>query len=220
MIKIHADRSRRALVHSAQLSWMPSPHAGVDRRLLERIGNEVALATSIVRYGPDTRFSAHTHELGEEFLVLEGIFSDEQGDYPVGTYVRNPPGSSHAPFSHAGCVIFVKLRQMAIDETESVTSYGDGREWFSEGTPGVERCQLYANDRLSVELVRIKAGSELPIRQHDRGEEVFVIEGSVNWCDESLTVLEKWSWLRHPGSNHCAILAQRNSVLWIKRGHL
>jgi ChrR-like protein with cupin domain len=43
--------------------------------------------------------------------VLEGVFQDEHGDYPTGTYVRNPPTSSHTPASEAGCTIFVKLWQ-------------------------------------------------------------------------------------------------------------
>src|SRR4051794_37241934 len=120
MLQINADRSQLAIVHGAQLSWLSSSQQGVERRMLERIGDEVALATSIVRYDFHTRFTAHTHELGEEFLVLEGMFADEYGAYPTGTYVRNPPGSSHTPFSEWGCVILVKLRQMANDELDTV----------------------------------------------------------------------------------------------------
>ena len=75
---------------------------GVDRRPLDRIGEEVARATSIVRYAPGSRFSAHTHGGGEEFIVLDGVFQDEHGDYPPGTYVRNPPGTRHTPGSEPG----------------------------------------------------------------------------------------------------------------------
>ena len=66
--------------------------------MLDRIGDEVARATSIVRYAPGSSFARHEHAKGEEFLVLEGIFSDDSGDYPAGFYVRNPPGSGHTPF--------------------------------------------------------------------------------------------------------------------------
>ncbi|GAL13613.1 hypothetical protein JCM19233_4618 [Vibrio astriarenae] len=51
---------------------------------LDRVGGEVARATSIVRYKPNSAFSPHTHDGGEEFFVLEGVFSDEHGDYPQG----------------------------------------------------------------------------------------------------------------------------------------
>jgi anti-sigma factor ChrR (cupin superfamily) len=96
-MEINADFSRRVAVHAARLPWVPSPMAGVKRRMLDRIGDEVARATSIVRYAPGSRFSPHTHGGGEEFLVLEGVFQDEHGDFPAGSYVRNPPTSRHSP---------------------------------------------------------------------------------------------------------------------------
>ncbi|MBA98530.1 MAG: cupin, partial [Roseobacter sp.] len=108
---LNADFSQRVVVHSDTIDWQPSPIEGVDRRMLDRIGDEVARATTIVRYAPGSRFSAHTHTGGEEFIVLDGVFQDEHGNYPAGTYVRNPPTTSHTPGSKAGCTIFVKLWQ-------------------------------------------------------------------------------------------------------------
>src|SRR5689334_9641906 len=135
-LQIRADRTQPALAHGASLPWVPSPEAGVERRMLERSGGEVAIATSIVRYAAGSRFSSHAHGLGEEFLVLEGTFSDEHGHYPVGTYVRNPPGSSHAPFSDPGCTIFVKLRQMAEDEPELLRVFPGQRVWEAIAASG------------------------------------------------------------------------------------
>jgi anti-sigma factor ChrR (cupin superfamily) len=109
---LHADLSQRAVVLTPTLAWIPSPMVGVERRLLDRNGDEVARATSVVRYAPGSHFEPHSHGGGEEILVLEGTFSDEHGDYATGTYLRNPVGSSHAPFSAEGCTILVKLRQM------------------------------------------------------------------------------------------------------------
>jgi ChrR Cupin-like domain len=108
---LNSDFGARAAVHAARLDWTSSPIPGVDRRMFDRIGDEVARATSIVRYAPHSRFSSHTHGGGEEFLVLDGVFQDEHGDYSAGTYVRNPPTSSHTPGSEPGCTIFVKLWQ-------------------------------------------------------------------------------------------------------------
>jgi hypothetical protein len=65
---------------------------GVERMMLDRIGDEVARATSLVRYAPNSTFSPHVHGGGEEFFVLEGEFGDEHRTYPAGTYVRNPIG--------------------------------------------------------------------------------------------------------------------------------
>ena len=119
-MELNADFSQRVAVHAARLPWVASPIAGVDRRMLDRIGDEVARATSIVRYAPASRFSAHTHGGGEEFLVLDGVFQDEHGDYPAGSYVRNPPTSRHTPGSAPGCVLFVKLWQFDLaDRTTS-----------------------------------------------------------------------------------------------------
>src|SRR6516225_11262517 len=120
-MELNADFSQRVAVHAARLPWVASPIAGVDRRMLDRIGDEVARATSIVRYAPASHFSAHTHGGGEEFLVLEGVFQDEHGDYPAGSYVRNPPTSRHTPGSASGCVIFVKLWQFDAADRKDVT---------------------------------------------------------------------------------------------------
>jgi anti-sigma factor ChrR (cupin superfamily) len=217
---INADRSKLAIVHGAELPWIASPQHGVERRMLERIGDEVALATSIVRYAPNSRFPAHIHDLGEEFLVLEGTFSDEHGHYPVGSYVRNPPGSRHTAYSDAGCVILVKLRQMADDESESIRDFAQHRAWLAEQSPGVKRALLYQNQQQSVELVRLRRGSKIPLRQRVSGEELFVVEGCIEWHDHGATTLRRWSWLRNPGSEHCPIVSHEDSVLWIKRGHL
>jgi len=110
-MELNTDFSKRVVVHSDEIEWMPSPMAGVDRRMLDRIGDEVARATSIVRYAPGSHFSPHVHDGGEEFIVLEGVFQDEYGDFPEGSYIRNPPTSSHTPGAADGCVIFVKLWQ-------------------------------------------------------------------------------------------------------------
>lgn len=96
-MNIHSDYSKRVVINHHDMAWVSSPELGIDRRMLDRIGDEVAKATSIVRYQPGSRFNAHLHEYGEEILVLDGVFSDETGDYPAGSYIMNPPGSSHAP---------------------------------------------------------------------------------------------------------------------------
>ena len=108
------------MVHSEQLEWQASPMAGVSRRMLDRIGDEVARATTIVKYEPQSHFSPHVHTGGEEFIVLDGVFQDEHGDFPAGSYIRNPPQSSHTPGSEPGCTIFVKLWQFDLDDRTQV----------------------------------------------------------------------------------------------------
>jgi len=219
-ISLHADRQAPALVDGARLEWLQSPEPGVERRMLERSGDEVALATTLVKYGPASRFPRHSHAQGEEFLVLEGTFSDEDGDYPAGTYVRNPPGSSHAPFSREGCVILVKLRQMTSRESERVRVFAGDRHWTAGSDPGVERAVLYANRDTSVELMRLAAGAELSARRIAGGEEWFVVEGEVSIRREARARLGKWTWSRDASARQPAIGSATGALLWIKRGHL
>jgi len=121
-MRINADFSRRAAVAGGDADWVHSPESGVDRIMLDRVGDEVARATSIVRYAPGSEFPHHAHAKGEEFLVLDGVFSDETGDFPAGSYLRNPPGSGHAPFSERGCTLFVKLHQFQADDLAPVST--------------------------------------------------------------------------------------------------
>jgi anti-sigma factor ChrR (cupin superfamily) len=218
-LSIHADRSQLALVDGGALPWLASPERGVDRRMLERSGGEIAMATSIVRYDPGSRFPEHGHEQGEELLVLSGVFSDEGGDYPAGSYVRNPPGSRHAPFSVAGCVILVKLRQMRDDEPQLVRILPAHRCWRVQCTAGVERASLYSNPRIDVGLLRLAAGGLLPARRTRGGEEWFVVEGEIEIGGPPRT-LAAWSWRRDARPRQPAIRSAGGALLWIKRGHL
>lgn len=216
-LSINADRRQTALVDGAALPWMPSPSAGVERRMLERVGNEVALATSIVRYAPGSRFPTHRHDLGEEFLVLAGTFSDENGDYGPGSYVRNPAGSSHAPHSRDGCIIFVKLRQMEADEPEQLRVHVADRRWRDEPQRGVRSAMLYANSRIEVRLLGLDPGAQLSHRDVIGGEEMLVVEGDVALADRRL---RPWSWHRSADARQPGLHAFEPTLLWVKRGHL
>jgi anti-sigma factor ChrR (cupin superfamily) len=113
-MELHADLAQRAVVDTQTLAWTPSPMAGVERRMLDRRGGEVARATSIVRYAPGSRFARHSHGGGEEILVLQGVFEDERGHYLSGHWLRNPPGSAHRPWSASGCTIWVKTGHLPV----------------------------------------------------------------------------------------------------------
>ena len=152
-MNLHDDFSQRVLLSTAQMPWVPSPIAGVERRLLDRIGGEVARATSIVRYAPGSQFPSHTHGGGEEFIVLEGVFQDEHGDYPAGSYVRNPPRSRHKPGSEPGCTIFVKLWQFdPQDRQEFVANIANLVLLPEPDRPGVSAATLFADARETVRI--------------------------------------------------------------------
>src|SRR6478735_4068356 len=143
-MELNSDFSQRAVVHAATLPWVASPIPGVERRMLDRIGGEVARATSIVRYAPASQFPAHVHGGGEEFLVLDGVFQDEHGDFPAGAYIRNPPQSRHTPRSAPGCIIFVKLWQFDPDDRVQLRLDTNTLAFPpAPGRPGVETASLF-----------------------------------------------------------------------------
>lgn len=213
---LNADFSKRVSVHAAEMPWVASPMAGVSRRMLDRIGDEVARATSIVRYDPGSHFSAHVHTGGEEFLVLEGVFQDEHGDYPVGTYVRNPPQSRHTPGSEPGCVILVKLWQFDLEDRCEVRIEA-AHERSIEQALGVTRVPLHTDPREDVGIETWAPGCERHLG-NDGGLEVFVIEGGF---DESGEGFARHSWLRLPHGEPLTARAGPNGAkVWIKAGNL
>jgi hypothetical protein len=217
-MELNADFSRRAAVHAAQMDWVPSPIIGVDRRMLDRIGDEVARATSIVRYAPGSLFSRHTHGGGEEFLVLDGVFHDEHGEYPAGYYVRNPPTSAHTPGSTQGCTLFVKLWQFdAKDRTEITLDTSTMQFTPDQHRPGVAVMPLFQDRWETVRLERWKphAGIELAL---PGGMELLVLEGSFT---EGGEIFRPQSWLRLPcGSKLNAVAGRSGCRVWVKAAHL
>jgi ChrR Cupin-like domain len=217
-MEINAQFDQRVVLHGAEMPWVDSPVAGVQRRMLDRIGAEVARATSIVRYAPGSRFTAHTHGGGEEFLVLEGVFQDEHGDFPAGSYVRNPPTSRHTPGSEPGCVIFVKLWQFdPADRTPVMIDLHKIGNVDDAHRPGVAVTPLFEDARETVRLEIWQPGVEIEAAMPD-GAEVLVLSGGFSDGGERL---RPWSWLRVPrGGRLDATAGADGARVWIKTRHL
>ncbi|MEY3305658.1 MAG: cupin domain-containing protein [Pseudanabaena sp.] len=216
-MKLHADLSQRVVVESESLDWVDSPMVGVQRRMLERDGEEVARATSVVRYAPDSHFSAHTHGGGEEFLVLEGIFSDEYGDYPAGTYIRNPVGSTHTPFSKEGCTILVKLWQMHPDDQQRVAIATKESPWANGLVKGLQVMPLHSYGTENVALVKWDAGTYFQPHMHLGGEEIFVVDGVF---EDEFGAYPKGTWLRNPSGSRHMPFSKSGCLIYVKVGHL
>jgi quercetin dioxygenase-like cupin family protein len=213
-MKIRDDRGAEALVRWDDEPWSPSPEPGVERRMLERDGEEDARATTVVRFAVGSAFASHVHPEGEEFLVLEGEFVDEYGRFGVGSYVRNPPGSEHRPSAPQGCIILVKLRQFAPDDAQQVVVDAECGPWRTIAA-GHERMHLHAHGRERVWVDRFAAGYRgTPWPQS--GAEVFVVRGRITASDRAL---ERWTWWRRPTSPG-PVHAETETVVWVKAGHL
>ncbi|MGB6909502.1 MAG: cupin domain-containing protein [Methyloceanibacter sp.] len=217
-MKLNADFSQRAAVHAASLLWTASPMAGVDRRMLDRIGDEVARATSIVRYAPGSSFASHVHTGGEEFFVLDGVFQDEHGDFPAGCYIRNPPQSKHTPGSAPGCTIFVKLWQFDLDDRTQVRIDTSKMPYVQlRDRANVEMMPLFRDAHEDVRLERWAPGAAifLPV---PGGAEFLLLAGTFEEAGEQFV---PQSWLRLPaGATLNAVAGAEGCVVWAKSGHL
>ncbi len=218
-MQINTDYEVRVVVDSNGLVWTPSPAEGVERRLLERDGGEVARATTIVRYAPASSFPAHEHSGGEEFLVLQGVFADEHGSYPPGTYVRNPIGSSHAPFTKEGCTILVKLRQMTGPAEPRLVIDISAGEWSPPSDDGRQFQQLYRHHAggESVYMARLLPGATPLDEHHPGGKELFVLAGTM---DDEQGSYPAGTWMRWPVDSRHTPFSKQGCLLWIKHGHL
>lgn len=216
-MELHADLGQRAVLDTLALPWIPSPMPGVERRMLDRCGAEVARATSIVRYAPGSRFQRHSHGGGEEILVLEGTFRDEAGDYPVGTYLRNPAGSMHAPSSATGCTLLVKLWQMhPADQQRVVIDTGEA-VWRPGLVPGLEVLPLHGFGSEHVALVRWAPGTRFPPHSHPGGEEIVVLKGVF---EDEHGRYPAGHWLRNPPGSVHRPWSEVGCTIWVKTGHL
>ena len=216
---VNQDFTKRIAINSAKEIWHKSPSDGVERLYLERDdGGESAVATSIVRFAPGSKFDEHVHDGGEEFIVLEGTFSDEFGSYPKGTYVRNPMGSSHNPYSDSGCILFVKLRQFQTGDQEQVKINTNNETWLPGLVDGLSVMPLHHFKTEHVALVKWAPNTIFNPHQHWGGEEILVLEGI--FYDE-FGVYPKGSWLRSPHlSQHTPFTKEEGALIFVKTGHL
>ncbi|MGO9483050.1 MAG: cupin domain-containing protein [Rhodomicrobium sp.] len=217
-MELNADFDERVAIHAARIPWTPSPAAGVERRMLDRLGDEVARATTVVRFAPESRFPAHVHKGGEEILVLDGVFQDESGDFPAGSYIRNPPESRHTPASAPGCTVFVKLWQFDLADRTQVRIDTNKMPFLpAPARAGVEIMPLFRDAREDVRIERWAAGCTIPIDAAG-GMEIFVLDGSFSEAGE---IFQPMSWLRLPDGARTEVRTfEEGARVWVKQGHL
>ncbi len=219
-LSLRADLSRLEIVHTDAMPWSPSPSPGVERKRLSLRGPvEAGRVTSLVRYAPGSRFPEHPHPDGEEILVLSGVFSDERGDHPAGTYLLNPEGYCHAPFSREGCDLFVKLRQYPGQGRSQLRIDTTRATWEPYVVPGAQRLPLYEEDAHPevMHLLRLAAHTQVPTVKLTRGEELFVLEGELS--DEH-GEYRAGSWVRYPAGTRHTPRTSTGCRLFVKKGHL
>lgn len=214
---IHADFSQMIHVDTNQLAWEASPAPGVERKRLELIGDTDPQLTTIVRFAPGSEFAPHTHDGGEEFLVISGVFSDTSGDYGQGFYVRNPPGTRHSPFTKKGCVILVKLRQFQTDDLrQCAIPIADANDpSWQPLSSGIKIQELHQYQDEKVAFFKLQTGSKLPQELFAQGVEIYVINGNLQLHQENFAA---GSWLRFPAGSQSEVYASENANIYLKTG--
>jgi len=213
---LNLDFNKQVVIEAAKMAWVDSPSAGVLRKPLARSEVEQGHVTSIVRYEKGASFTAHPHPMGEEIFVLEGGFSDEAGDYGAGTYIRNPPGSRHTPFSKEGCTIFVKLNQFSEHDDQFVRIDTSTTAW-RQGIGGLQVMPLHEYEHEHVALVKWPAKEVFQAHRHFGGEEILVLSGE--FCDEHGRY-PKNTWMRSPHLSQHHPFVEEETVILVKTGHL
>ena len=216
-MQLNSNLSQRVVVELSSCEWVDSPVAGIQRRLIERDGGEVARATSLVRYAPGSNFEQHTHELGEEIFVLDGVLNDESGSFGAGTYIKNPPGSSHAPGSATGCTLFVKLRHLDLAERERTVIDTSTASWFPGLVPGLSVLPLSEFGTQHTALVRWAPGTQFNAHRHYGGEEIYVLEGVF---EDEFGRYPAGTWIRSPHLSTHRPFSHEGCTILVKTGHL
>lgn len=218
-MQLRADFQLRQVVRPGDQDYVASPSPGVERWMLDRIGAEVARATSLVRYAPNSSFPEHVHGGGEEFLVLEGMFLDAHGRYGPGCYVRNPIGTSHAPSAGPdGAILFVKLHQFAAEDTQRVVIDTNSAPWLPGLVEGLTVMPLHSFGTENVALVRWAPNTRFNPHRHWGGEEILVLAGLF---EDEYGTYPAGTWLRSPHlSSHTPFTGPAGALIYVKTGHL
>lgn len=216
---LNADFEQRVVIRPQDYQWQDSPMPNVTRMMLDRIGGESARATTIVKFAPNSEFSPHTHIGGEEFYVLQGVFSDEHNDYAEGSYVRNPIGTSHTPrIGKEGATIFVKLQQFDQQDTQQKVINTNKAQWLQGLVEGLTVMPLHEHKTEHVALVKWAPNTQFKQHRHFGGEEILVLAGT--FYDEH-GEYPKGTWIRNPHlSQHTPYTKDDGAVIYVKIGHL
>jgi anti-sigma factor ChrR (cupin superfamily) len=216
--RLNAEFDQRVVIRPDDYAWVDSPESGVRRMMLDRVSMENSHSSTIVEFKANSEFPHHVHYMGEELLVLEGVFADEYGEYPAGTYFRNPPGTSHvASVGESGAKVFVKLHQMQENDQAQFSIDTKTAKWLPGMVAGLQVMPLHEHGAEHVALVKWAPHTQFSPHQHWGGEEIFVLEGT--FYDEH-GEYPQGTWLRSPHlSKHTPFTKDDGAIIFVKTRH-
>lgn len=214
---LNQNYSESVCIDTTTMEWEASPAAGVWRKKLEREGEESGRATSLVRYDPGSSFTPHVHTGGEEIFVLDGVFSDEKGDYPAGSYFRNPPGTSHTPSSKPGCTLFVKLCYFQPGDKRQIVVDRSHWHWNQGKVPAEKTFLLHQFHQENTMMVQLDGDTPWRCTHAAQGREILIVEGSLIVNEATIA---SPGWLRFSPDDHTVVTSgSQGATLLYKTGH-
>jgi len=212
MVNFNLDISKKVVIDTTNKTNKSLSKNGITKVILEGELENSEQTSSIIEYSPNTQLQIWSHPFGEEIFVLEGIFSNKNGDYPAGTYIRNSSMISDKSFSKKGCKIFIKSNQTnSIDNTQIVIDTNISK-WL-KGYGNLEVIPLYENTA----LVKWPKSEKFVQHSHYGGEEIFVLKGE--FIDEHGRY-PKGTWLRSPHLSTHFPFVEEETIIFVKTGHL
>lgn len=214
--EFNADFSQRVVIHPSDKQWGETQMSGVRFQLLEACCLPYPRRTLVLDCKPGSVINKHDSQMEVEFFVLDGEIADENGNYPKGTYVRNPNGSSHA-HSKLGCRLFVKLSQIhEEDQGQRVINTKRESKWLPGPVEGTEIYPLHMWDCESVFLIRWLSEASFKPTLNPDGEEIYVVHGQLN---DKQGTYPKGSWIRNPPVSWQSWEADNGTIVYYKHGH-
>lgn len=215
---INGDMTKFVEVNTNSMTWQESPSGTVWRKRLHLVGpTEAGQVTSLVMYEANADFHAHPHPGGEEILILGGTFSDERGDFTAGTYLLNPEGYEHTPFSKEGGLIFVKLRQYPGTDRSQIVVESQNKEWIQSTVQGIAIKMLYSEHNYpeEVSLQKWNEGASPGELSYPDGAEILILKGSLK---DEFGLYNEMTWLRYPAGAKHSPVSPAGCEFYIKRG--
>ena len=217
MMQFNDDITQRVVLESSILPWIGSSLPCVQSKLLEHRADEFARTTSIERYEANTHLGTYEYPLGQEILVLEGDYEDEVGVYGAGTYVKNPPKSSHSIRSKSGCTIFVKNNYLTLDDNQRTLLDTQSANWLQGLVTGLTVLPLAEFGTKHTALVRWAPETRFNPHRHYGGEEILVLE-----CvfEDEFGKYPVGTWMRSPHMSGHHPFSIQGCLILVMTGHL
>lgn len=204
---MNSDYEKKVFIDTNDLSWENQEQRGVYKKILSCKESE---ETSLIKFEPDTTLNSKGKINSVEIFVLEGVYTNQFGDFEKGTYMYLPQEDEGKVQSKTGCVIFRKTNHF--DDAQDIIVDTTSTQW----QPGQGNLQVMPLGSQGA-LVKWPKDERFVPHRHWGGEEIFVLDGI--FMDEH-GKYPKGSWVRSPHMSEHYPFVEEETIIFVKTGHL